>query len=126
MEASSSEWATGMKGGGRGVHYQLKLKINKNNISFDSVWINQSGYVVEMVKGKERNYQQPLLKNDTVIIRFTELLPGKDQKESSESKKIVASPRKYHGKALFRYYSGKKKKYYVVKKFEKEASPLIR
>lgn len=124
MEATYSAWNAGANSGGKGINYQLKLMLKKDNISFDSVWIGQVGYALEVAKGKERSYKQPLLKNDTIFLRFTESFPEKNQKEGSASQKIVPPPVKYDGKALIRYYRGKKKSYYVVKEFEKRSAPL--
>lgn len=125
FEATYVEWVAGANGGGKGINYELKLQIKSNNIAFDSAWVNESRILCEVAKGKARNYKKPILKGDTIIIRFTEAISDKstDNKESTTEISKVSAPIKYEGKALISYYLNKKKHYYIVEKFEKKQAP---
>jgi hypothetical protein len=134
LDTTYRTWATGANSGGKGISYQLELRINSDKkITFDSAWVNQYRYLVEVTKGKQRNYKQPLSKNDTAIVQVIEFIPENvpvkaedgSLKKKEERKPIVA-PITYDGKVLFRYYVNGQKKYYTVKEFKKAVSPLNR
>ena len=124
IDASYYNWSPGINSGERGINYSILLKIEKNKLSFDSVWINESAFPIELEKGKGRNDIKSIVKQDTITLAFTEIFAEKISESSNAmNKKTIAPPMAYDGKALIRYYVGNKKKYFTIKEFRKTPSP---
>ena len=117
LSAASEDWVAGTKGGGRGTEYYFTLKITTSTpLSFDSIWVANKALPLFIANTKTSISDKPVRfkKGDTILLRASYLQRGEDTNQS-----IVASPLKFKGAALLRYYAGVKKVYFIIPQIKK-------
>ena len=132
IEATEQSWAGGIQGSGRGVNYKIKLLITTDKaIIFDTLWMNNSRYKIEVVRRSFHGDLPTVTKDDTLLLQFRDFTPGErgGQKiikrdtaitETIVKKESAASPPiKHKGKALFRFHIDGKEHYFILKEIKK-------
>ena len=117
LSAKSEIWTAGTIGGGSGIDYYFKVKINTTEIIlFDSAWINNYSFKIFISKETTSISNEPVnyYKGDNIILRISDL--------KNQNTKIVNSipPIKFKGSALIRYTVNSKRKYFVIKEIKKQ------
>jgi hypothetical protein len=121
LGATSQEWVAGVRGGGRGVNYRLRIKIRTNNlITFDSIWLAGKRLPVKLEPaGKASDLKAA--KNDVVTLLASDFTgrPGRMGSRTEDSTPIppaasVKAPIAYEGAALVKYSVGGSVQYLPV------------
>jgi hypothetical protein len=119
IKAFKQNWTAGIEKGGSGVDYTFELIINTNqNISFDSIWINNKAFKLITTKRRIFISNEPITfsKGDTLLLKSSELTNALSQNI------ITYPPIENNGAALIGYYLKKKRRYLVVKTIETRPS----
>jgi len=71
MEASSQNWTAGREEGGHGTEYYFKVALLANDVSFDSLWVDNKVLPAFIAKETHSVSNKPITyaKGDTIIIR---------------------------------------------------------
>lgn len=113
VAANSEKWTSGIQGGGSGTEYYFKFKIlSKENVEFDSLWIDKKGFKSYVENNKSTVSESPIVftMNDTITLRVSE-----SQKVSYYTS---VSPIKYKGRALLRYKVKGNSHYLTIKEIK--------
>jgi hypothetical protein len=110
LEATSQEWISGVPGGGRGITYRLRIKINTDKpIAFDSLWVAGKKLNTRLVKGGQDAPSKPA-KNEVVTLlasgyRGSYGKSGRrpDERVYEAPMDSVKAPVAYQGAALLKY-----------------------
>lgn len=101
-------------GGGRGMTYSFYIKVNNtdNDITFDSVWVDNRRIVLDESTEK-----------DTLVCTATHTFRPEDSIQGEQTvNQNVFPPIKHNGKALLRYYVDGEPNYLTVHQFNERAS----
>lgn len=115
IQANKQSWTAGIETGGSGIDYSFQLIIKTNqNISFDSVWINNKAFKLITTKRRIFISNEPITfsRGDTILIKSSESTNSKHQNI------ITSPPIEYNGAALIGYYYKNNRGYCVVKNIE--------
>lgn len=114
LEASSQNWTAGREEGGRGTEYYFKMVVKKNNITFDSMWVDNKALPIFIAKETTTVSNNPITysKGDTIILRGTALA------HAATSLQPDLAP----GAARIRYHVNDKPAYYTIEHVEKKES----
>ena len=121
LHATSQEWIAGVRGGGRGINYKLRIKIKTDKkVEFDSIWV--AGKKLNIKLEEEGQYAElKLSKNYVVTLLASDYMntPGKtgikeEEKVSSSPVSSASASIEYKGAALLRYMVDGSVKYFEV------------
>lgn len=118
LDATYENWASGIRGGGRGRDYFFKILIQVNEqLAFDSVWINNYSYPLIISKEKTTVNKDGIKISigDTIILKVSDIY-------NKEIKKNILPPMEYAGSALIRYTKETDIKYFTVKEIKEQVS----
>lgn len=119
IKATHQPWSGGVAQSGFGVYYELVLSATKENIIFDTIWIDDRafipGTVVEDIKDDLlliylKYTKKPKLENGTGIQEGAEYTENPPKSKGPD----------FEGEALIIYTIKGKKKFFEVKQFEKK------
>lgn len=133
IKATSQTWSAGVRGGGRGINYEIHLLAIKSSkkISFDSLKVKDRGtfplHVIVVTKdGKYQGVSKtPIFsQGDTIKLKAsyftkTDFIPKSEQEKMETDSVAKPAMMNFTGEALITYRSGKKKKTKGVDSFEK-------
>jgi hypothetical protein len=124
LQATSQEWIAGVRGGGRGVNYSVRLKlITDKQIIFDSMWIAGKQLLIKIPE---------LLKDSTTKSRTNSVITlvastytensknggvEKQANNSFPSANKIKAPVDYKGSALVRYFVEDSIRYLEIRSF---------
>ncbi len=121
IKATQEHWHAGVRDGGSGTDYFIKLLVNTNKpISFDSLWVANTRLKVKVVKnGALLINHSEISKGDTITLRST-LLKRDDVKPET----ILSPITKDDLQVLIQYYLDNKGNYYLTNDLEEVKGPL--
>ena len=122
LQATSEEWRSGTRGGGRGTEYYFRIRIEKNgDLEFDSAWIGQVSHPVFISKESSTATKGPVTysRGDTVVVRVSHIASSGTDKIKTD--KSAAMP--YKGAALLIYRFKDIRKSYPVPIIKKQEGP---
>jgi hypothetical protein len=108
LEAHYSNWVAGVKGGGKGSDYSLRLISIDHKLSFDSLWVNNRGLSL-----KEKDWS-----GDTITLTASYFKSPRHIPEAE------TAPIPHEGEALISYTQNNKTHYLEVPKIELKDVPL--
>jgi hypothetical protein len=135
LESTSQQWHAGIPSGGSGTEYAFRMVISGNEpVRFDSVWLSEKAFRVQVVKGNMVPYGSTFKRGDTLLLRVSDNRPGKMPGPAGaaashgavEADKVVMPPMHYKGEALLRYYAAGKPHYFTftgIKKLPPQNMP---
>jgi len=120
MRATSQEWLAGVRGGGRGIKYDVRVKITTDKkVAFDSMWVSGkklSIKVAELLKDPEfrfsNNYEISLVAS--FYLEPSNKNQGKEEYKSISTSDTIKAPLEYKGAALIKYSVADSIKYLEV------------
>ncbi len=123
IEAKSQKWHGGAPGSGSGFYYYFLFKRPKQEVNFDSVWIDDKVYRLVKLDGKfdtfttEEVITVQAIANPKPNTPVIEILPSLETNEPPLPKETpkMKAPISYEGKALVRYYINGAEFYTIVK-----------
>jgi hypothetical protein len=113
IQCTSEKWVSGIRGGGSGTEFYVKVKINTNKkIVFDSLWVNNRWLSIFLLKTSKSISQTSITfaKNDTIIVRASQ--------SNSNQATLLTVPKEINGDGLLRYFVNGKVKHLLIKKIE--------
>ena len=118
-EATEQQWFSGVRGGGTGTNYVVKLYIETaEKIEFKNMWIGDVNvpFNLEYFKLKPPAKLNP---GDSLLLVYRRI--NQKSQDNASAKRL---PIQYNGSALIEYLQGKRARYLIVKSFTKKA-PLL-
>ena len=119
INAKYENLVAGYYGGGRGVEFYINAVINtKEEILFDSLWVNKHAYKVFITKEQKTVNDKKIEYNygDTITIRVSNLSNNNQMNTSNP-------PINFSGTGLLSYRKNGITYYFIINEFEKINSP---
>lgn len=126
VEATVQSWSPGTVQSNAkqtgGSIYQIKITISKNSpLRFDSLYIDENLFPVEVVKGAERNYMGIFTKGDIVLI-LARQDNGEVSRKASSKLTAAISKSKKTGKGFISYWINNKRYITPITEFKVSAT----
>jgi hypothetical protein len=124
LRATSQEWLAGVRGGGQGINYEVRVRITTDKkVEFDSMWVSGKKLVIKVAE-QLKDPAIRLLNNDEIslVASFysepSNKGQGKEQYSPPSSIDTIKAPIHYKGAAIIKYSVAESIKYLEVPFFK--------
>lgn len=120
QDATSQEWIAGVRGGGRGITYTIRIQVTAaSSIVFDSIWINNKQLKIDVKKGENLQAPTTLAVNDTLTLIASDAtgrtpIDRMQEERAPAATPPVQPPIAHSGAGLLGYSVGGTKRYFVL------------
>lgn len=115
ISAEQERWVAGVKGGGRGIEYYFKIRINSGEgLLFDSIWVNNKVLKTKILQGNKLLPEGPVqfMPGDTIILRAGEVSGLKENEGMDDP--VISPPPNQEGKAIIYYKENSNRHYFKI------------
>lgn len=109
LSATSQKWHAGRKEGGTGIHYEIKVVVPKDNISFDSLYTKNFSAKVGVMKGNSA--ATTIQKGDTLTLKVGI--------KNGKATNLTKCPVNFSGEGVLSYDYNSDLKYLPIETFTK-------